>query len=199
MNFREKNLYHIYNQGNNKEPVFLDKKDYLLFVDMTRALIRPNCDLLAYCLMPNHFHFLIRATNRSTEQVQLGSIRINLLSNAFRLLLSLFARDHNLKYMRTGSLFRQKTKAKCLDDSDAGYALDCFLYIHQNPVKAGLVDDPEDWPYSSLKSYLHAEPNALCDQDLATALLEISSDELKTVCRDWVSERRAKNLYKIPK
>ena len=110
MKFIANNLYHIYNQGNNQETIFKTRENYLRFLQKFRFLVSPNCEVLAYCLMPNHFHFLIQATEKSLDSIQLGTVASNKLSNGFSLLLSEYANEYNKMYYRSGSLFRQKTK-----------------------------------------------------------------------------------------
>jgi len=56
MHFYNKSIYHVYNQGNNRQRIFFERKDYLRFLEKIKVLVKPNCDLLAYCLMPIYFH-----------------------------------------------------------------------------------------------------------------------------------------------
>ncbi len=60
MNFLESEFYHLYNRGNQQQTIFFNTENYLYFLRKVRRDIVPYCDILAYCLMPNHFHFLIR-------------------------------------------------------------------------------------------------------------------------------------------
>ena len=60
-------LYHIYNRGNNKERIYYDERHYRFFLAKVGQYLCPHADLLAYCLLPNHFHMLIRATSQSTH------------------------------------------------------------------------------------------------------------------------------------
>ncbi len=66
------NLYHIYNQGNNNQIIFKKREDYLAFLYKTRTFLLSHCDILAYCLMPNHFHFLVNITEKSVEKIKIG-------------------------------------------------------------------------------------------------------------------------------
>ncbi|TAF67270.1 MAG: transposase [Cytophagales bacterium] len=168
-------LYHIYNQGNNQETIFLEKDDYLNFLFSARNLLLTHSDILAYCLMPNHFHFLVDVTEKSVQEIKLGGIFVNQLTNAFRLLLSNYAQDFNKKYNRSGSLFRQKTKGKCLKNIEANknYPLICFHYIHQNPLKAKLVEKMEDWDFSSFKDYAKYRNGTFINKELAFKYLPI--------------------------
>ncbi len=164
-------LYHIYNQGNNREAIFREREDYLHFLHKFRAMVFPNGNLLSYCLMPNHFHFLFETTPRSIEKIRIGSLEVARLSNAFRLLLSEYAQEFNQKYKRSGSLFRQRTKGKYIKERN--HALLCFHYIHQNPVKAHLVPKLEDWEFSSFQDYLGERRGTLCQKELAYRSLDL--------------------------
>lgn len=174
MHILANHFYHVYNQGNNRQLVFSDHEDCIGFLRRIRRHISPVCDILAYCLMPNHFHFLISTNENSAETLTLGNIEITRLSNAFRLLTSQYVLEYNQKHQRSGSLFRQKTKAKLLDDHEKAFI--CFQYIHQNPVKADLVDKMEHYEYSSFKDYAKLRNGTLCNQTLANTYLGIDSE-----------------------
>ncbi len=169
-------LYHVYNQGNNCEIIFREADDYFYFLNRVRARVLPVADIICYCLMPNHYHFMINTNNKSCNSILLGSIISQELTNAFRLLNSGYANEFNKKYARSGSIFRQKTKFKLLTtDSQSGdYSFICFNYIHQNPLKARLVNKMEDWEFSSFQDYLGKRNGTLCNYTLAQKLLNIS-------------------------
>ena len=133
----------------------------------------PSADLLAYCLMPNHFHFLIFSTDLSIKTKMIGKVESCELSNSFRLLQSKYAQYVNVKYKRSGSLFRQKAKAKNIETGSDNYPQILFDYIHNNPVEANLVAKPEEWPYSSYNAYTGNTWDTLCNFELATKLLGI--------------------------
>jgi REP element-mobilizing transposase RayT len=171
-------VYHLYNQGNNQEIIFRKREDYLRFLQKYRAIVAPYCHTLNYCLMPNRFHFLIDTTEKSVEKIQLGGIQLHKLTDCFRKLLSEYAREINEKYHRTGSLFRQKTKAKLTVTTDPDYTFACFHYIHQNPYRAKLVAKMEDWEFSSFQDYINIRKGTLCRQELAKQRMEIHSETL---------------------
>jgi len=98
------------------------------------------------------------------------------LADGFRQLLSSYAQAINKQEGRSGSLFRQKTKAKLLDTQDRNYPFACFNYIHQNPLNAGLVDKMENWEFSSFQDYIGLRNNSICDIGLAFELLDISRE-----------------------
>lgn len=157
--FIPNHFYHIYNQGNNKQKIFFEGANYIYFLQKVRKYISPCADILAYCLMPNHFHFLIRTNESSGLIKEIGPVRLTALSNGLRNLESSYAQAINKKLNRTGSLFRQKTKFKLLKDEYS--AVFCMHYIHQNPLKAGLVSKMEEWQYSSFVDYCGARDGTL--------------------------------------
>lgn len=186
MKFLPSEMYHVYNQGNNREKIFQSSKDYLNFLKKVKSLISPNCEILAYSLMPNHFHFMLLATEKSAELYRLGNINTNLLSNAFRLLLSEYAQDYNKLNDRSGSLFRPKTKAKnLLNSNENNGALTCFNYIHNNASEAGLVQKSVDWAFCSLKDYVGLRNGKLCNRRLAMDLLGIDETYIKEMALDF--------------
>jgi len=179
MNIELSQMYHIYNQGNNRETIFHEKGDYKVFLRAVKKYILPNCSIVAYCLMPNHFHFEIYSNKRSVEKIPLGDINVSRLSNGFRLLQSHYAQYFNDKYARTGSLFRQKTKAKSLDFGKENSRLIAMQYIYQNPVKHGLVRNIADWPYSSIREYMGLVDKGICNKKLAMSLIDLQQRDFQ--------------------
>jgi REP element-mobilizing transposase RayT len=177
MKIESEKLYHIYNQGNNQETVFLNREDYIFFLKKVREKVLPFCEIVNYCLMPNHFHFLVNTNDYSAEEIMLGKLQLTRLSNGFRLLTNQYTTYFNHKYKRSGSLFRQKTKGKELENSEQGnYPFTCFHYIHQNPMKAKLCQKMEDWEFSSFKDYLGLRTGSLITQQTAYDLIDISEE-----------------------
>src|SRR6266540_4672310 len=112
MQFLPDNIYHVYNQGNNRQKIFYKENDYLIFLNLYNQLFQNNADTIAWCLMPNHFHFMIYTDERCATRIKQGGIIIDPVTNSIRKLLSGYARVFNKQNNRSGSLFRQKTKAK---------------------------------------------------------------------------------------
>jgi REP element-mobilizing transposase RayT len=171
MQFEIDNIFHIYNQGNNKQKIFHSDENYLYFLKLYRKFVLPHSDLLAYCLMPNHFHFLVNTNSQSTKIRKVGSLNLSELSNGIRMLLSSYSLAINKQEKSTGSQFRQKTQAKLLKIEEVNYPYMCFQYIHQNPLRAGLVKQMEDWKYSSFNDYIKIRNGNLCNQILAKNLI----------------------------
>jgi putative transposase len=175
MQFIPDNLYHVFNQGNNKQNLFLERNDFITFLNLLRHNIIPYSDIIAYCLMPNHFHFMIATDERCNSKIKQGGLIIDPITNGIRKLLSSYSRIYNSKNEKSGSMFRQKTKDKCLSGiTETRNALDardyyfsCFHYIHQNPLKAGLVKKLEEWEYSSYRDYAGLRNGTLINKALA--------------------------------
>jgi len=177
MHLVEGEIYHVYNRGNNKQPIFFQPQNYPYFLKGMERYVAPYCDLLAWCLMPNHFHFLIHANEKSIVVIKDGSFQRQQFSQAIKQLLSSYTKAINKQEQRTGSLFQQKTKGICVSD-DVGHDTNVFHYIHQNPVKAGLVNKMEDWEFGSFKDYVGLRNETLCNTKLALERLAINFDRL---------------------
>jgi putative transposase len=142
MEIHQGGYYHIYNRSNNSETVFKSPENYVFFLSKYRKYLERSLDTIAYCLMPNHFHFLVFV--RSEE--------IAGIKNAFGLLQSSYTKAINRRYHRNGSLFQQHAKAKLIDRDES--LLTLIAYIHQNPIRRGLAEKLADWEYSSYREYL---------------------------------------------
>jgi REP element-mobilizing transposase RayT len=164
MNLIPDSLYHIYNRGNNRQLIFFQKRNYEFFLKKASHELGGQLEFLAYCLMPNHFHFLV-STKSDFDSIK--------FSNAFRTLLSSYTRAIQKQENMTGSLFQQNTKAKELTDNQ--YAFSCFHYIHQNPYRSILVDKIEDWPYHSFHEYWK-NSEGICNAGLGRSLITIAED-----------------------
>ena len=179
MKFTPDNIYHVYNQGNNKEQVFKEDVHYYYFLQLYQSYLVPICETLSWCLMPNHFHFMIYTDERCLGLKKQGGLLLDPVTNGIRKLLSGYTHEFNIKNNRSGSLFRPKTKAKNLIEEaedvnnqigKQDYYLNCFNYIHYNPKEAGLVNFAEDWKWSSYRFYKRLRQNSFCNKELAKTI-----------------------------
>jgi len=191
MHFEPGHIYHLYNRGNNKVPIFFSSKNYLYLLAKVRTEWLSFCDVFSYCLMPNHFHFMLQANNDGCQPVTLKakSTHLQNLSKAIGKSLSSYTQAVNIQNNTTGNLFQKKTKAKCLTDpllsvrfTTGDYLRNCFFYIHNNPLAANLVADLKDWPYSSWLDYYGFRNGSLCNQKKAIQFLDIGDRDLKAPC-----------------
>lgn len=194
MQFFENELYHIYNRGNNKQQIFFNPENYLFFLKKVRKYIQPHCDILTWCLMPNHFHFLVNADNRTIQTRIIAGSERNVMGEGIRNLLSSYTQAINKQNDSTGSLFQQNTKAKPISKGSNLYDRTCFHYIHQNPLVAKMVSKMEDWEYSSFKDYCGLRNGTLANKELAIQLLDLN---MKTFYEDSykiIDDDELKNL-----
>lgn len=157
-------IYHIWNRGVNHSTIFLEDDNYRYFLKLYVKHIEPVAETYAYCLLPNHFHFLIRTRTAEAQAAyrqaeQLGLATIIPPSQAFSNLFNAYVRAFNKRHNRTGGLFEDRFGRKQV--STDGYLSHLTVYIHQNPLKHGLVDDIRDWRYGSYDALAHERPTRL--------------------------------------
>jgi len=145
--------YHIYNRSNGV--LFHNRENYIFFLKKIRLHILPFADVLSYCLMPNHFHIILTVNSEGEAYLENEKLKdLQHLSRGIGTVLSSYTQAVNKQQGSIGSLFAHKTKAKILNDAKDDYALNCFMYVHQNPYLAKLVDKIEDWEFSSFPDYI---------------------------------------------
>ncbi len=134
-------LYHCINRGNRRKAIYGCDNDYLFMQDcLANAVEKHGALIHGYCLMTNHFHIII----------QVHDVR---LSTIMRSCLTRFAQNFNRIHHKTGHVFQGRYRAiLCQKQS---YLLELVRYVHLNPVRAHLVQDPQQWRWSSLNDYLH--------------------------------------------
>lgn len=139
---------HVIVRGNNREPIFYAEEDYQFYLEkLKQACDKHSCDVHAYVLMTNHVHLLITPHNE------------NGISKAMQMLGRYYVQYFNYSYERTGTLWEGRYKASLID-SDS-YALICYRYIELNPVRAGMVDHPSEYPWASYQHNALGEKNEL--------------------------------------
>ena len=128
MNFEKDRIYHVYNQGNNRKKIFLTRSNYQLFHEKIDRFICPYADILAWCLMPNHFHlmFLVKEVElfyeekskkflNESEIVNKNMCKKRALNESIGILLRSYTRIINAENEFTGSLFRKRSKANIIN------------------------------------------------------------------------------------
>lgn len=202
MHFTQNEIYHIYNRGNDKQRIFFNDGNYIFFLKKVREEWIKFGNILCYCLMPNHFHFMFRANEEACKAVLINGKTSDLqnFSKVIGKTLSSYTKAINNQNQTTGNLFQKKTKAKSISDHDHNdqfnkleYMLTCFHYIHQNPLQAGLVKELKDWKYSSFLDYYGYRNGTLCNKNLAMELMNFSDLDFK----DEVVELNKKIVERI--
>ncbi|WP_430935426.1 transposase [Saccharicrinis sp. 156] len=217
MYFAPDQLYHVYNQGNNKQRIFYTRDNYLFFLSKLQRHLLPHCSILAWCLMPNHFHLMLRLKDApsysSDSKYSPGDYKHDVnpiyspgdykqdvhshpvskdemskrVSKEMATILRSYTRAINNQENRTGSLFRERTKAVCITCTDGvaknwymingvtvikvetperQYPQICYRYILNNPVAALLVTRAEDWEFSSARDVMGLREGTLIDREV---------------------------------
>jgi putative transposase len=150
-------IYHIMLRGINRQQILEDREDNERFIKILKDCKRiSGYKLYAYCLMGNHIHLIIRVENESLEQI-------------FKRICGRYVYWYNAKYRRVGHLFQGRFKSEPIEDE--GYFLSVLRYIHQNPVKAGLVKKIGDYQYSSYRCYIEPKEDQFVDVDFALNMM----------------------------
>lgn len=137
--YSETGIYHIMTRGNEKKKIFLDDEDRRHFIyTLFEKASEEESDIYAYCLMDNHVHLLLHEDGVNIARLMK---RINVS----------FVYYFNKKYKRVGHLFQDRYRSEVVDNED--YLLAAVRYIHNNPVKAGIVSLPEEYWWSSYCDY----------------------------------------------
>ena len=170
-------FYHVFNRTNNKEVLFKDSNDYLFFLDRAKRYLSDYFDIYAYCLLGNHFHFLLKtkpvqtilSTLKGRSKVELIKSEIKLtelddlnpeiIHDMYRIqllrLFTAYSKNYNRLYGRCGNLFYRPFKRILVSDVD--FVKSIILYIHKNPVKHLLTKNFKDFEWSSYYDYLNAD------------------------------------------
>lgn len=196
-------FYHVYNRGSEKRQIFDTKKDFQHFIKAIKyyqlegpkpkfsrfssiSLFKPELskkivDIIAYCLMPNHFHFLVRQTKD-------GGITefISKLTNSY-------TRFYNTKYNRIGPLFQGEFKAVLVEYDEQ--LLHLSRYIHLNPLVAYLIKDLTDYEWSSYNEYVNNKKEGICSKQEILAFFN-SPKEYKQFISDQADYALQTALYK---
>jgi putative transposase len=142
--------YHFYNRGHNRERIFYEHDNYLFFLRRLREYLVPVLDVVAYCLMPTHYHLLV-GVKQSPDVA--GGLGVSAgISRAMQRLSVSYTKGMNKRYERVGSLFQGAYRRKRVGED--AYLVHLSRYVHLNPVMDGLVERPEDWEFSSYQEYM---------------------------------------------
>ena len=167
-------IFHVMMRGINHQNIFEDEEDNYQFINtLDRMRLRydgegnacgRNCCYYAYCLMGNHFHLLIRERDERVGET-------------IKRIASSYVYYYNRKYGRDGHLFKERFKSEPVNDME--YFTVLLRYIHQNPVKAGIVEKVKDYEFSSWGEYDGSVEPVFQICDVNTVLNRITFKELE--------------------
>ena len=177
--FEEGCFYHVYNRTIDRQPMFKSDDNYWFFLKQFDKYLSPVLDAYCYCLLTNHFHFLVRikedfllnadlinfqkTSNLPVVNIENKSIH-DLVSHQFRKFFQSYAMAFNKEQSRVGTLFQTPFK-RVLVTSEA-YFTQLIYYIHSNPFHHNLIDDFRNWKWSSYKRILLERPSVLKKEEV---------------------------------
>ncbi len=182
----ESGIYHVMLRGINRQMIFEDEEDYERFLEIIKECKAVSeFKLMAYCLMGNHLHLLIKEEKEQLDQI-------------FKRIGARYVFWFNFKYTRVGHLFQDRFKSEPIDDDR--YFLTVLRYIHRNPVKAGLCKDASEYRWSSYNDYIQGSGitdtafalSMFCEDRKGAILLfdKYMNEEDKASCLDLEENRR---------
>ena len=171
-------FFHVMTQGINKNYIFDNSNDIVYYINKMEQLTREQkIEILAYCIMNNHVHLLIR-TNEIGE-----------LSKYMQRLNMTYGKYYNKKYNKVGFVFRDRYKSEAIYTESQLY--NCIKYIANNPVKAGICKAPEEYPYSKYPKF---------DKTIDDEYAFIDTDESnEKMCREFIEEFLKQNSITLNK
>ena len=144
--------YHIYNRGVSRQPIFQSHENYLYLLRLIKRIAAEcSISILAYCLLPNHYHLLLRQDGDTPA----GKVPTRVFNS--------YTQAYNLATKRSGVLFESRYQMIHIETDEYLHLL--CRYIHCNPVRHGLVASLEEWPYSNYLEWIELRSGTLVDRE----------------------------------
>jgi putative transposase len=170
------NYYHIYNRGTERATIFREETNFLFAISKIKEYgLSNHVAVIAYCLMPNHYHFLVRQDGKEPA------------GNLPQLVFNSYTKAYNKMYSHSGTLFEGRFRAKHIQTKS--HLLHLCRYIHGNPVKDGMVADPADWPYSNYLEWIGEREGMLVDRDFIENQFS-NAEEYRKFLFEYLNSRR---------
>ena len=176
-------IFHVMMRGINHQNIFEDAEDNYQFINTLDRMWKrydddgnpcgTNCSFYAYCLMGNHFHLLIREREEKVGET-------------IKRIASSYVYYYNRKYLRDGHLFKERFKSEPVNDIE--YFVTLLRYIHQNPIKAGIVEHVNEYEYSSWSEYAGTVEPVFQICETATVLRRVPFEQLKALVNDPLAD-----------
>ncbi len=168
--------HHIVQRGHNRETVFVEKDDYIYYLDTLKEWKQElNVNVYGYCLMTNHVHLIL---DPKDEPANIGKLMKRLAGRQTRYV--------NYQEKRSGSLWEGRYKSSPIETDS--YLLACHRYVERNPIKAGMVNDIADYEWSSYKQHVGLEAELWIDSDPAYQSLSNNAQERMRHYKDYVNQ-----------
>ena len=165
-------VYHVTARGNERSKIFFSRKDYARFKEyLGEAKEKYGFLLNAYVLMTNHYHLVVETPQKN-------------LSRIMHYLNGSYTTYTNIKRKRSGHLFQGRYKAIVVDKEN--YLLELSRYLHLNPVRAKMVEKPEEYPYSSYTSFISASPESMVNVGAVLGMFSKSEKQARKLHQAFV-------------
>jgi putative transposase len=184
--------YHIFNHANGFENVFVEDRNYTFFLEKYQKFIQPIAETYAYCLLPNHFHLVIRIRKKEVIEKLIREQNLykspnfdkdgseenensieKYLSKQFANLFSSYTQSFNKVYKRMGSLFIKNFKRELISDKE--YFINAVVYTHRNPIHHSFCRRYTDWSYSSYSQIIEDKSTLIDVHKLVTVFDGVQS------------------------
>lgn len=169
-----KHIYHVLTRGNNRQDVFEDEEDFIKYLELLhRYKEKYRFELYHYVLMTNHVHLVIEPSEGGggLSEIMKG---INLA----------YAQHYKRRYSHSGHFWQDRYKSIII--SKDNYLLACGSYVELNPVRAKIVEDPKEYPWSSYRAYAYGRSDKLVDEHPVYLQLSGEENERKRNYREFV-------------
>lgn len=173
-------FYHIMLSGNEQRNIFIDDADRQKFLEtVAKKKTETEFSLYAYCLMDNHIHLVVRENHKQISTIIKG-------------IATSYAMFFNIKYDRAGHVFHSRFKSESVDDEQ--YLISLIRYVHNNPVRARMVDKPEQYKWSSYQSYVYPGIGQNVDAGYVLSMIDGNLNEAIQVFK-WFSHEKDDTNY----
>jgi len=192
--FNYDSCYHVFNHAVGSESLFKNEENYRYFLNKYAHYILPVARTFSYCLMPNHFHFFVKfrqkeivlkhaqLLNKEVVVEQLESHRF--LMQQWSNFLNSYTKSFNKVYKRRGALFLDYTRR--VEVSDPRYFRNLVCYIHNNPVKHGFCQCPEEWKFSSYTSLIKKDHSTKIERNTLLEWFNNGNKSIESHHQDFI-------------
>ncbi len=179
----ENGIYHIYNRGCNKDNIFFNKENHLYLLRlMEKFKDSYKIEIIAYCLMPNHYHLLMQ--QKSAKPI----------SSYIQKIFNGYVQAINKQQNRSGTLFEGRSKSILVDKEE--YLIHLIRYIHINPVVANIIKKPEQWKYSNYLEWIGKREGSLFSKKVFNSLFD-SNKQYQSFVVEYIEDLKiSKGLKK---
>ena len=174
--FTQHHYYHLYNRGAHRQSIFHEDDNYLFVLNKIKKYINElQLTIIAYCLMPNHYHLLVRQDG----DIPAGKLPQRVFNS--------YGKAYNKRYNHSGTLFEGPYQPRLVNSQS--YLLHLCRYIHANPIKDGIVAHLHEWPYSNYFEWIDLRQGTLVDKDFVKTYFQ-TPDEYEAFLQDYLLYRR---------